>query len=260
MRPSSTKAEDLFQKTLREARIDANIIGFWLDGSRGKGIISEHSDYDCTMLVTDAVFDQYKERYREFRTQDVELRVMTLAEFKSYAAWGSETAWDRYNFAHLEPLVDRTGVLQELFQEKSRVPDNVRKAFVAGQWDYYVNQVYRSLKCFRDGQSAGGRLEAAESVTPLLKAIFGLHGRVRPFFKYLDWELKAYPLENLAMPGEGFLEAILKILETGSVPAQQGLLTHMEVIARADEYGDVFDAWGQKLGWMKDFVLVSPQV
>jgi hypothetical protein len=66
------------------------------------------------------------------------------------------------------------------------VSEAVRREFVRGHLDGYINQVYRSLKCYRDGRAAGARLEAADSVRPMLDVMFGLHGRLRPYCKYLE--------------------------------------------------------------------------
>jgi hypothetical protein len=205
------------------------------------------------MLVRDEVLSEYKKRYENQRDPNVELGVTTLDKLKKHAAWGSSTEWDRYDFAHLKPLVDKTGHLDELFQEKASIPDAVRKEFVGGHLDGYINEVYRSLKCLRDGQTVGWRLQAAQSVTLLLKVLFGLHGRVQPFSKYLEWELKNFPLEKLPLSPDELIESILKIVETGSVPAQQKTFSHVEAMARADGYGYVFDRWGGKLGWIKNF-------
>lgn len=253
LKPATDSAGDIFKRILHDAHTDPNIIGFWLGGSRGKGLITEYSDYDCTMLVRDEVLAEYKKRYEHQKDPNVELRVTTLDEFKTYAAWGSDESWDRYDFAHLKPLVDKTGHLQELFQEKASIPDAVRKKFVGGHLDGYINEVYRSLKCLRDGQTVGRRLQAAQSVALMLKVLFGMHGRVQPFSKYLEWELKTFPLEKLTLSPDELIASILKIVETGSVPTQQEILAHMEAMARADGHGHVFDGWGSRLSWIKEF-------
>ena len=119
--------------------------------------------------------------------------------------------------------------------------------------DGYINEVYRSLKCFRDGQTLARRIQAAQSVTLLCTVLFALDGRVQPYPKYLEWELKNFPLKNMPVPTDEFLRAIREIIETGSIPQQQKLLVGMESIARTEGHGDVFDGWGEKLYWMKNF-------
>ena len=51
--------EVLFDQIVNDALNDPNILAFWLDGSRGKGVITRDSDYDCTMIVRDEVLDAY---------------------------------------------------------------------------------------------------------------------------------------------------------------------------------------------------------
>jgi hypothetical protein len=93
------RTEMLFNQIVKDAQKDPNILAFWLDGSRGKGVITPYSDYDCTMIVEDEAFDDYREKYEGFGNREVELRVLTFDLFRKHAAWDSPAAWDRYNFA-----------------------------------------------------------------------------------------------------------------------------------------------------------------
>jgi hypothetical protein len=74
----------------------------------------------------------------------------------------------------------------------------------------------------------------------MLDVVFGLHGRLRPSYKYLEWDLKALPLENLTLTPDGLMQSLLKILETGSIPTQQKILC-VEAMTRADGFGSVLD-------------------
>jgi hypothetical protein len=246
------RPEPIFYSLLNEARDDPNILAFWLDGSRGKGLETGCSDYDCTMIVEEKVSSQYVHRYGNLGSPEIDLSVMTLSQFRNYAAWGSDTAWARYNFTHLSALVDKTGgEVQRLIDEKGKIPAAVKANFIAGALDYFINQTYRSLKCFRDGTPLGARLEAAEAVTPFLNAIFALHDRLRPYYKYLQWELNERPLTRFTLRSDELAQYVLDILQKGNPPAQQNLLIHLEELARADGYAEIFDDWGVKLEWMK---------
>jgi len=244
--------EQTFYSLLNEATDDPNILAFWLDGSRGKGLETGDSDYDCTMIVKEKVSSQYARRYSNLSSCEIDLSVMSLLQFRNYAAWGSDTAWARYNFTHLTAIVDKTGgEAQRLIDEKGGIPVAVKRSFIAGALDHFINQTYRSLKCFRDGSSVGARLEAAEAVTPFLNAVFALHDRLRPYYKYLEWELNERPLTRFAIKTDELIHCILDILANGAAPAQENLLVHLEELATADGYGGIFADWGAKLEWMK---------
>lgn len=243
-----------FNKILDEARNDPNIIAFWLGGSHGKGMVTENSDYDCVMIVNDDVLGEYKKKYYAQITSDIEFWIMTLQTFRDHAAWGSQYVWDRYNYAHIKPIIDKTGgEIEKLFLEKSVIPPDKVKEAVSGYLDAYVNQIYRSLKCYRDGNVIASKLEAAESIPWLLNSIFGLEGRLRPYYKYIQWELKNYPLINLPFSNEEFLEKIMKIIEIGDIQTQQETLKSIEPIFRKNGYDDVFNGWKEKFLWMKTY-------
>lgn len=249
------EAGKIFDNVLEESKNDPNILAFWLEGSRGKGIIGHaESDYDCMMIVKDEAIAEYKEYYEKIGNPAFEIGVMTLREFNDFAAWESDMNWHRYNYVWLKtPLVDKTGKMQDILKEKATIPDDKRRQFIAEELDAYINQVYRSLKCFRDGQKVGARLEASESIMPLIKTIFAIHGRLRPYYKYYDWELENHPLSKLSVSGAEFTKQILVILEKADIKTQQMILKEVENITRQEGYGEVWDSWGDKIEWMKNF-------
>ena len=251
------RTDAVFNQILRDAQTDLNILAFWLSGSRGKGLSTAHSDYDCTMIVTADVLEEYRRKYENLGIIDIELSVSTFDLFRQYAAWGSPEAWDRYSFAHLKALVDKTGEAKALIHEKGCVPPREIPELIHRALDHYLNQVYRAIKCARDGHRVGARLEAAEQIHPLLEAVFALNGRLRPYYKYLEWELKMNPIAKLGIVPDDFLSALLEILTSGDIGTQQVLLCHIEKLFRIEGYGAVFDEWGQKLTWMKQYRLVA---
>ncbi|MBU0979845.1 MAG: hypothetical protein KJ709_03490, partial [Nanoarchaeota archaeon] len=113
---------------------------------------------------------------------------------------------------------------------------------------------YRSLKCFRDGNTVGARLEAAYSVQFFFDVLFGIHnGRLRPYYKYLEWEMKRWPLKKIPMRPKTMIRNVMKILETADIRTQQRMLRMLEKVMRKEGYGKVFDNWGDSLVWMKSF-------
>src|SRR3989338_6144057 len=161
-----------FTELLKEAKTNSDIIGFILGGSRGKGFQNSHSDYDIRMIVRDKVAKTYQRKYEKIKFKDIDLVVISLSEFRKYALWGSPEAWDRYDFTHVEPLVSKSAEIQKLINDKGSFPKNKRHDFIVYNLDAYINCVFRSVKCFRNQNEAGARLEASTSIPYLLDLVF----------------------------------------------------------------------------------------
>ena len=228
---------------------EPELVGIVLGGSRGKrALVSPGSDHDVYLIVS-ANQAAWRERF-PFRHGDaVETIVMSLDEFRTHAEPGTETYWNRYTFAHVEPELDHTGgELTRLVVEKGRLPAEVVDATVVASLDDYINFYYRSAKNHERGLRDAARLDAAESLPPLLTALFALERRVRPYNKWLAWELEHHPLATA--PPELFPRC-LAILETGDLAAQQSLFRDAERIGRERGYGDVFDGWRPDVPWLR---------
>jgi hypothetical protein len=240
-----------YDRLLQAARSDPRILAFWLDGSRGKGFATEHSDYDCTMVVSDEAAEAYRVEYTS-RGGEIDCRVMTLDEFRAYAGWDTAQRYDRYNFAHLRAIVDKTGEVQGLIDEKGRVPPEIAVSFIDSSLDHTINQIYRAMKCLRDGNGAAARLEAVEVVAPMLDALFALNeGRLRPYYKYLQWELTERPLAQLPWRAYEVPQRLTSLLDPASRSVLRETLLGLETLFRKNRHGDVFNAWGDALDWMK---------
>jgi hypothetical protein len=245
---------NLYAAILQTAEADSNVIGFILCGSRGKGFATENSDYDFVIVTTDDAHEDWTVRMSEVPPR-IDVAVHTMQSFVEHAAWNGPYRSFRCDFAHLRAQIDRTGgQIQRLIDEKAKVPESEADKFIRLSLDHYINQVYRSIKCLRDGNETGYRLEAADSVQPLLNAVFALHQRrLRPYYKYLRWELTEFPLEHLPWTADTFLEMLLSILTTGSWHTQQTIFRWLDTFARAQGYAAVFEDWGSDL-WVADYV------
>lgn len=245
---------EVYEKIYDEAKRDPNVIGFFLGGSRGKGFQTKYSDYDTYIIVKDSVVKEYKERYPKRKYKDVDLMVFSFSEFKKYASWGSPEAFDRYSFSHVKALLDKNGKIQDILDELAKVPETHLSKFIAGSLDAYINFLYRSLKCIRDGDIEAARLEAAFSIPGFLNVIFAIHnGRLRPYYKYLKWELENFPLTNYPMKAEEIVDNLMKILDNADYKAQQKFLNTTEIVLRKEGFGKVFESWGEDFPWMKNF-------
>jgi len=242
---STDPLAEAFTQLVEEAKRDPNIVALWLDGSRGKGVnVTEQSDYDVRIIVKENVIDAYQEKYKRKEKPGLDLNVMPETYFERYAEYGTPYAWDRYNFAHLKALVDKTGgKIQQLINAKGCVSLEDQRKIIPGCLDAFVNQVYRAAKCWRDGNPIAARLEAAEAISPLLTAMFALHGRVKPYYKYLQWELNTYPLDKFPWNSKTLISLLLRILEQGNTELLIDLLKAIRPIFREAGYNQIFDEW-----------------
>ncbi len=243
-----------YEELKQQARTDPNILGFFVTGSRGKGRATEQSDYDIQLVVKDEMVDAYREKYESSGATSDDVVVKGLTEFRAYAAWGSDTAWDRYDFAHVHVEIDKLdSEIQRLVDEKGVIPPDKKDETARYYFDAYANAVFRSLKCVRDGDAFGTRTEAAESVSSFLHLIFAVHGRLKPYGKYLVWELEQFPLEKLPWDAEEIQTDLLTVLTKADVATQQKLLKGIVDLARAEGYAEAVDGWGDVLDWMLAF-------
>lgn len=250
-------ARQIYETLLQRAQDDAAVLAFWLSGSRGKGRPTEHSDYDIVIVVAE---DAYRPVCRELGLTGpfqgnwrpgVDLTVATLPGLEAADAWDSAERWNRYSYAHVVALVDKTGEAQRLIDAKACVPTDDAPGFIRDSLDHAINQAYRALKCLRDGDHAASRLEAADGVNPFFDAVFALHGgRLRPYSKYLRWELETWPLTLLPTGDAALMDRALAVLGDGGGPALSALLHETRPAFSAAGHGDVYDGWGEQLDWI----------
>jgi len=240
-----------YEELVALARREDDVLGLVLGGSRGKGpFVHAESDYDAYLIVRDP--EAYRKRFPTRHGDPVQVIVLTLDELEAHAEVGSDTEWNRYTFAHLDPVVDKTGGrLAQIVEEKGRLAPDGARLIAAEALDGYVNMYYRSAKNARLGLALAARLDAAESVPYLLTALFALAERVRPYNKYLEWELERFPLPGEPWAAARLLPALERIVATGDVDEQQRLFRDVERLARERELGDVIDGWEPDVAWLR---------
>lgn len=236
--------DEIYQKLLKETEVDPDVIGFVLGAGRGKGFATEHSDYDIAVIVPDHKKAECAEKYEKYHsTEAIDIGVYSLTEYRNYAAWGTEEAAHRYNFANLKAQIDRTGEIQKIIDEKGVIPLDKVKEFVSKELDGYMNLYYRAVKDNRDGNSTASYLDGSESMFYLLNILFGLEGRLRPYNKFLEWDLKEHPLKLLPWSSDEFLGKLKKIMATGDIEAQKEIFSKICELFREEGYGNVIDGW-----------------
>lgn len=226
---------DEFTALVDELTADDAVAGLILGGSRGRdAYVREDSDWDLYVVLHDgATVDDYAARYPSKHGDRVEVLL------RSRAALADEPAWNRYTFCHVEPLLDRSG---GWLGETLRTLTTVDPASAAEPLDNYVNLYYRSLK---GTDLTGRRLDAAESVAWFLEFVFAVHGRLRPYNKWLHWELEHHPI------AWNDLVRLEYIIRTGDVAEQRALFRDAEALARERGLGAVIETWEPDVGRLR---------
>jgi predicted nucleotidyltransferase len=222
----------------------ADVIGAYLFGSRGRGVgVDERSDWDVWVVARDdAALVRIEQRFPYAHGARVEVASSTLEGLRAHGAIGSPNEWARYQHAHVDVRVDKTnGELAAVLAEKELIPQDRRDDLVRDALGGFINSTYRSLRY-------GTRLDAAESIPYALRAIFALAGRVRPFNKYLDWELRHHPLPG--WPPEVLLQLVAGVLDRDRA-SQHELFRLVEGEARASGFETEVDEWEPDVAWLR---------
>ena len=216
---------------LAETRDDDNVVGVVLFGSRGKGaFVTERSDWDVFVVVREHRGERPFVHGASLETVEV-----TLDELRN------QPTWNRYSLTWLEPQLDKTGEVAAALRDAVRVDP----ATAGEPLDGYVNSYYRSAKNARIALGLASLLDAQESVGWFLEFVFTVHGRVRPFNKWLAWELEHHPLPWNDLP------RLERIACTGDIAEQQALFRDAESLARGHGLGGVIDGWEPDVAWLR---------
>ncbi len=215
---------------LEEARQDENVIGVVVHGSRGRGLhVHEGSDWDVVVVV-----HQRAGRYDSERGGQLEaLEVTSLTELPDWML--PAVTWTT-------PALDKTGVVTVQLTEVTTVDP----ATAAEPLDGYVNSYYRSAKNARAGLELSALLDAQESIPWYLQFVFAVHGRVRPYNKWLEWELREHPL-----PVEVDLSRLERSARTGDLDEQRSLFRETESLAREHGQGATIDGWEPDVAFLR---------
>jgi hypothetical protein len=228
----------MFDELVDVARERADVIGLYLFGSRGRDfMVDERSDWDvCVVFADGDARDTFDAEFPYVHGALVEAVTWTLDELRN-----DTSEHGRYARAHARVEIDKTGELTALLAGMESLPDGTRDAVVREALDGYINQTYRSLRY-------GTRLDAAESIPHALRTIFGLENRVRPYNKYLEWELRHHPLRD--WDADELLPLLDRVL-AGKPAAQRQLFNRVEPLARREGCGDVVDGWEPDVAWLR---------
>jgi predicted nucleotidyltransferase len=228
-----------YEELLEVARARDEIVGMYVFGSRGRDfMVDERSDWDvCVVLAGPTARDEFAREFPFGHGARVEVVTATLDDLR-----GNTSEHWRYAAAHAKVVLDKTeGELTRVVAEQELLPGGSRDAVVHEALDGYINQTYRSLRY-------GTRLDAVEAIPYALRTIFALENRVRPYNKYLEWELRHHPVEGWT--GDELLPLLDRVL-TGEADAQRELFRLIEEPTRREGFGDVIDGWEPDVAWLR---------
>jgi predicted nucleotidyltransferase len=239
-----------------EQRRGDDLLGLVLSGSAARGMATEHSDLDVYVVLTDdaAAGEETK------RSVELDEIPQSMSDLEEVSPFGTADWWFRWSFAYAHVLRDDTdGRITDAVRRLAVLDDAEQRAILVdhSQLDGWVNFAYRSLKSHRDGRALESRLDAVESVPWLLHVVFALAGRVRPYNKYLPWELREHPLGVPEWSADTFLPELERIL-AGDPAALWRTFEVVEREVRAWDAahdttvcGGLVDEWGDELGLLR---------
>ncbi len=229
------------------ARGDDRVVGLVLLGGRGKGLAMPWSDYDVEVLTRDGAEGDLL-RELPIGVAGLDLEVCSVARYATLTTpW-----WHRYAFKDVSPVVDKLGgEVQRLVRRRAAYEAKLAETHAREWLSTYANQLYRAFKNDRDGLHLEARLDGAASVEPMIGALFAMHGRLRPYNKFLRWELEHDPLAALPWSGDGFLSLLARAVDEAGVEAYGGLFRGVLVVAERCGFGrHLRDEWGETVEWM----------
>jgi predicted nucleotidyltransferase len=217
---------------LARARDDDNVVGIVHSGSRGRGaFVHEDSDWDFFVVVR-----ELRGEYPSSHGDRVELAEVTVERLRGIPEYFKPA------LLSVDVLLDKTGGVADAIRDVT----SVDPATAGEPLDGYVNMYYRSAKNARVGLELASLLDAQESIPWWLQFIFNVDGRIRPYNKWLEWELERNPL-----PFDVDLALLGHIGRTGELAAQQQLFRTTERIAREAGLDAVVDGWEPDLAWLR---------
>jgi predicted nucleotidyltransferase len=247
---------DAAQAALDElvARGDPSVVGLVLSGSAARGMATERSDVDVYVVRDDDI-----ER-ETIRTPSIDEIQWSLTDLEQVDRYGTGDWYFRWSFAYAQVLRDETGGrVAEAVRRQAAVDDDEQRWVLVDQdrLDGYVNFAYRALKSHRDGRLPEARLDAAESLPWLLDVVFALAGRLRPYNKYLPWELREHALIVPEWSAGTFLPEIERMLAGDPAAIRRTFavvdreVRTWDLVHGTTVCGDLVDEWGPELGVLR---------
>jgi hypothetical protein len=189
------------------------------------------SDYDLVWVLTDRAYERRAEDSgtREKRTLDGGVLLdLVFSCPANLAQIAREPGWWTPGYASARVLVDKTGEVERLLDVIAVIAPERAPGVAADAFDGYVNAFVRSVKAWRRGDELGARLQAAESVTYLVRTLFALEGLWAPYHDRLAGRLDV--LEGQGWAPGSLQRTLFELVRSGDPRLQQRLEREVEAL------------------------------
>lgn len=244
MLPYDIHTDPIIQAFIAEAEADPDVIGLLLSGSRGAGAVHPESDYDLCFVVTDEALARYgPEEDWPIRGATADLPVKADIWHLSPGTMNlvHQPDWELPGYAEAHLLLDKTGETTAALAAFVQMTAEQAQAAAAAAYDDYLNGLFRSLKAWRRGNELGARLQAAESAYSLLRMLFALEGRHRPYLDRLELHLDV--LAGQGWQADELCTMLLDLLTHGAPYRQQAIARRVAALLQERGLGYVYDGW-----------------
>jgi predicted nucleotidyltransferase len=234
---------------LDRARAHPAVVGVVVFGSRAAGpFATPESDVDCFVIVDGRPEDTHP--WATNHGDPVEVWPITLEAFRGHALADDAFAWNRPAFIRARVDLDELdGEIARIVDRKRRLEPDEARTVAAEGLGAAINFIFRALRNQEAGRRLEGRLDGLEAIAPMLTAAFALEGRVRPFNKWLRYELATEPLRMPELDGLG--ELVEGLAEHPSINRLREAFRMLERAARSTGHGAIVDGWEPDVAWLR---------
>ena len=234
--------EDPVIRALRaEGEADPDVIGILVTGSRAAGEVTVESDYDIIFVVSDETEARYEREGCEPPRGGTIHPPIDTADMQWHECPRTLLSYNTFGADLCRVIYDRTGELTALWKELERRPEEQAREAAAAAYEAYLNDMYRSLKCWRRGDELGARLAAAQCVNTLLDTLFALERLWRPFASRLHLHLDT--LQGQGWEHGELRSRLLDLMSSAEPGRQQETARRVVALLAERGFGHVYDAW-----------------
>ena len=218
---------------------------------------TEHSDVDVFVVLT----DEAAEGRTTSRSRYIDEIPQTLADLEDVPLWGGDEYGYRWGYAtrRCSATTPVAGSPRPCAGMETHTVGGGPADAAATATSSTATSTWPTARSSPTATAARleRRLDAAESVHWWLDVVFTLEGRVRPYNKYLAWELREHPLSVPEWSAERLLPQVEAVLD-GDADAVRAAyaVVERECLAWDERHGghdlhELIEGWGDELALLR---------